>query len=39
MEQCVDRFGLRPHIRLDTAVRAATWDDADGLLAGDDRRR
>jgi cation diffusion facilitator CzcD-associated flavoprotein CzcO len=28
MEQCVDVLGLRPHIRLGTAVRAARWDDA-----------
>jgi cation diffusion facilitator CzcD-associated flavoprotein CzcO len=28
MEQCVDELGLRPHVRLETAVRGAHWDDA-----------
>ena len=28
MEQCVDDFGLRPHVRLETAVRGARWDEA-----------
>jgi len=27
MEQCVDELGLRPHVRLGTAVRGARWDD------------
>ncbi len=27
LEQCVERFGLEPHLRLGTAVRAAHWDD------------
>lgn len=26
--ETVDQFGLRPHLRLGTAVRAAVWDDA-----------
>jgi cyclohexanone monooxygenase len=28
MERCVDDLGLRPHVRLETAVRGARWDDA-----------
>jgi cation diffusion facilitator CzcD-associated flavoprotein CzcO len=28
---CVDRFGLRPHIQLDTAVLAARWDASRSL--------
>src|SRR5690606_8027502 len=28
MEACVDDLGLRPHVRLETAVRSARWDDA-----------
>jgi cation diffusion facilitator CzcD-associated flavoprotein CzcO len=28
MEQCVDDLGLRPHVRLETAVRGARWDEA-----------
>jgi cation diffusion facilitator CzcD-associated flavoprotein CzcO len=28
LEQCVERFGLQPHLRLNTEVRAARWDDA-----------
>jgi cation diffusion facilitator CzcD-associated flavoprotein CzcO len=27
LEEAVDEFGLRPHLQLGTAVRAATWDD------------
>src|SRR5258707_1050323 len=26
-EHCVDEFGLAPHIRLNTSVSAAHWDD------------
>ena len=28
MEECVDRFGLRPHVRLGVEVCGARWDDA-----------
>jgi cation diffusion facilitator CzcD-associated flavoprotein CzcO len=31
LEECVERFGLAPHLRLGTEVRAARWDDADAL--------
>jgi cation diffusion facilitator CzcD-associated flavoprotein CzcO len=27
LEEVVERFGLAPHLRLDTPVRAAAWDD------------
>jgi cation diffusion facilitator CzcD-associated flavoprotein CzcO len=27
LEETVDQFGLRPHVRLGTAVESATWDD------------
>jgi len=27
LEETVDEFGLRPHLRLGTAVQGATWDD------------
>jgi cation diffusion facilitator CzcD-associated flavoprotein CzcO len=27
LEECVQRFGLEPHLRLGTAVHAAQWDD------------
>jgi cation diffusion facilitator CzcD-associated flavoprotein CzcO len=27
LEETVDQFGLRPHLRLGTAVESATWDD------------
>jgi cation diffusion facilitator CzcD-associated flavoprotein CzcO len=27
MEHCVDHLGLRPHVRLNTAVQAASWDE------------
>ncbi|MEU0539189.1 NAD(P)/FAD-dependent oxidoreductase [Nocardia sp. NPDC005978] len=28
-DRCVDRYGVRPHLRLNTEVLAATWDDAE----------
>jgi cation diffusion facilitator CzcD-associated flavoprotein CzcO len=28
LEETVDEFGLRPHLRLGVAVESATWDDA-----------
>ncbi len=28
LEDVTDRFGLRPHVKLNTAVERATWDDA-----------
>ena len=31
LEACVDRFGLRPHLRLDTAATRATFDEAAGV--------
>lgn len=30
MNHCVDKYGLRPHLRLNTAVKSAAWDDATG---------
>jgi cation diffusion facilitator CzcD-associated flavoprotein CzcO len=30
LRSCVDRFGIRPHLRLATAVRELAWNDADG---------
>ena len=30
LERCTDRFGLRPHIRLNTTVEAASFDEASG---------
>ena len=29
MAECVDRFGLAPHIRLNTRVRSARWNEVD----------
>lgn len=31
LQQCADRFGIRPHIRLGTPVQAAQWDAARGI--------
>ncbi|MGX1805088.1 flavin-containing monooxygenase [Nocardia sp. NPDC055321] len=28
-DRCVDRYGVRPHLRLNTEVLAATWDDTE----------
>ena len=28
---CADRYGIRPHIRFDTAVQGAAWDEEQGL--------
>jgi cation diffusion facilitator CzcD-associated flavoprotein CzcO len=28
---CADRYGLRPHIRFNTAVQGAEWDEAQGF--------
>jgi cation diffusion facilitator CzcD-associated flavoprotein CzcO len=28
LEDCVERFGLMPHIRLETRVESANWDDS-----------
>lgn len=30
LNDCVERFGLRPHLQLNTRVEAARWDDATG---------
>lgn len=30
LKDCADRFGVRPHLRLSTAVQAARWDAAAG---------
>ena len=35
LERCTDHFGLRPHLRLDTAVETATFDEASGRWALD----
>jgi cation diffusion facilitator CzcD-associated flavoprotein CzcO len=29
LRECVDRFAIRPHLRLSTAVNELAWDDAD----------
>jgi cation diffusion facilitator CzcD-associated flavoprotein CzcO len=42
LEDCADRFGLRPHLRLNTRVVGARFDDAAGLWeveTGDGRVR
>jgi cation diffusion facilitator CzcD-associated flavoprotein CzcO len=31
MEGCADKYGLRPHLRLGTAITAARFDEAQGL--------
>jgi cation diffusion facilitator CzcD-associated flavoprotein CzcO len=31
LEACVEHFGLAPHLRLDTVVRSATWDEGAGV--------
>jgi cation diffusion facilitator CzcD-associated flavoprotein CzcO len=31
LKDCAERFGIRPHIRFDTELEGATWDDEDGL--------
>jgi cation diffusion facilitator CzcD-associated flavoprotein CzcO len=31
LEDCVERFGLEPYLRLGTEVRSARWDEADAL--------
>ncbi|GJF34500.1 Baeyer-Villiger monooxygenase [Kitasatospora sp. NE20-6] len=31
LQNCVDRFGLRPHLRTGTEVEAARWDENDHL--------
>jgi cation diffusion facilitator CzcD-associated flavoprotein CzcO len=28
-EECADRFGVRPHLRVNTAIVSAEWDDAE----------
>jgi cation diffusion facilitator CzcD-associated flavoprotein CzcO len=33
LEECVDRFGLRPHLRLGTEVTSAAFDPEDGTWA------
>ena len=30
-EDCVDHYGLRPRLRLDTAITGAKWDEGDRL--------
>jgi cation diffusion facilitator CzcD-associated flavoprotein CzcO len=30
-ERCADRFGLRPHLRLESAVERADWQEDEGL--------
>ena len=39
LEECVERFGLGPHLRLGTEVHSARWSDTDALwrlTVGDD---
>mgnify|MGYP000293516851 CR=1 FL=1 len=31
LERCADKYGIRPHIRFDTAVTGASFDEASGL--------
>ena len=40
LEQCVEVYGLRPHLRLGLGVSAARWDDAAGVwhVTADDGR-
>ena len=39
LNHVADRFGLWPHIQLNTRVTAASWDAGRGRVDGDDRRR
>jgi cation diffusion facilitator CzcD-associated flavoprotein CzcO len=39
LKDCASRYGIVPHIKLNTRLREATWDEAQGLwrvLAGDE---
>ena len=37
LRRCADRFGIRPHLRLNTAVESATWLERGApVAAGDD---
>src|SRR5262245_56261704 len=38
LERCADTFGLRPHLRLDTAIVDATWRDEDATATSAPRR-
>jgi cation diffusion facilitator CzcD-associated flavoprotein CzcO len=31
LKDCAERFGVMPHVRLDTELESASWDDDDGL--------
>src|SRR5688572_21826253 len=31
LEECADRYGIRPHVRCNTAVTDARWDETAGL--------
>src|SRR5262249_14601690 len=31
LEHCADKYGIRPHIRFETAVTAASYDQASGI--------
>jgi cation diffusion facilitator CzcD-associated flavoprotein CzcO len=33
LEDCAERFGLLPHVRLNAPVESATWDEASGTWA------
>jgi cation diffusion facilitator CzcD-associated flavoprotein CzcO len=41
LKSCAERYGLMPHIRLKTALREASWDEAAGVwhVAAGDRLR
>ena len=39
LNHVADKFGLWPHIQLNTRVTAASWDAAAARVDGDDRRR
>ncbi|HEY2215807.1 MAG TPA: NAD(P)/FAD-dependent oxidoreductase, partial [Acidimicrobiales bacterium] len=30
-EECADRFAIRPHLRINTRIVSATWDESDAL--------
>ena len=39
LKDCAARFGVLPHVRFDTELESAEWDDAEGLLADRDLDR
>ena len=39
LKDCAERYGVLPHIRFDTELESASWDDDDAALADRDHRR